>query len=683
MVASEVGGETAGRAGQPEVPAGSPPAGQQVPSRPMSDSTSVEQLAVNTIKALAMDAVQKANSGHPGMPMGMADIAVTLWGKHLKVDPDHPRWPDRDRFVLSNGHGSMLLYSLLHLCGFPLSLDELRRFRQWGSHTAGHPEREPDLGIEMTTGPLGQGFATGVGMALAEAHLRARLGSGLVDHRTFGFVSDGDLMEGVSSEAASMAGHFGLGRLVYLYDDNEISIDGSTDITFGDDVVARFDAMGWHTLDIDGHDRIAVDEAINHAVGVADRPSLVVCHTHIAHGAPNLQDTAAAHGQPLGPEEVELVKEAMGFPVDRDFVVKDEIYEFFEEAMTRGRAARVEWTQRMDQADEESRALWDTLHNAGPISLTGPEFEIGSKDATRSSSGKLFGEIAQAAPGFIGGSADLAGSTKTVIEKGRLFSREDPAARDIPFGVREHAMGCLVNGMALHGGLHPYGATFFVFSDYMRPAVRLSALMGAPAIWVWTHESIFLGEDGPTHQPIEHLPSLRAMPNLWLIRPADAHETIEAWEVALNRADGPVALLLTRQSVPVLERFEGGVSRGGYIRRPGDDVVLIAGGSEVHVALGAAELLDEDGISARVVSLPSWELFFAQGDSYRNDVLGDAPRVSIEAASTFGWERIVGPQGLMIGIDRFGASAPAQVLAEQFGFTPASVAERVRGFLSP
>lgn len=646
------------------------------------ESSPVEQLAVNTIKALAMDAVQKADSGHPGMPMGMADIAVVLWGRYLNVDPGDPEWPDRDRFVLSNGHGSMLLYSLLHLSGFPVTLDDIRSFRQWGSHTAGHPEIDHRLGIEMTTGPLGQGFATGVGMAIAETHLRERLGADLVDHRTFGFVSDGDLMEGVSNEAASLAGHFGLGRLIYLYDNNGISIDGSTDITFSEDVIARFDALGWHTEDVDGHDRAAIATAIDAALANEDRPSLIACRTHIAQGAPHAQDTAAAHGAPLGEEEIRLTKEGMGHPIDPPFLVEDAIYEFFSGAMGRGRTAHSGWTERFTAATAEQRSLWVALHSPAPVKLDGPGFEVGKGLATRASSSMLFAEIAEKAPGFIGGSADLAGSTKTVIEKGRLFSRSDRTARDIPFGVREHAMGGAVNGMAVHGGLKPYSATFFVFSDYQRPAVRLSAIMDAPSVWVYTHDSIFLGEDGPTHQPIEHLASLRAMPNLWVIRPADANETLQAWEIALNRHDGPVALVLTRQNLPTLEPVEGGVERGGYVLRDGSAVTLIGTGSEVSAALGAAEILGGEGIDARVVSLPCWELFFAQDEAYRSSVLGSSPRVSVEAGATFGWERIVGQDGLTIGLDRFGASAPDHVLAEQFGFTPAAIADRVRSHLS-
>ena len=440
----------------------------------------VEELAVNTIKALAMDAVEAAQSGHPGMPMGMADIAVVLWSKYLQVDPGDPTWPDRDRFVLSNGHGSMLLYSLLHLSGFPISLDQIRNFRQWGSHTEGHPEIDQEAGIEMTTGPLGQGFATGVGMAIAEAHLRARVGSEIVDHRTFGFVSDGDLMEGVSAEAASIAGHLGLGRLIYFYDDNDISIDWSTDITYSESVPARFAAQGWHTVTVDGHDREAIADAIEEALAEDQKPSLIVCRTHIAHGAPNAQDTAESHGSPLGAEEIEATKERMGYPVEPKFHVDPQVYEFFDTAMNRGREAHKAWSERLSSADGEAKELWESLQDAARVELEGPGFEVGESLATRASSGKLFAEIAEKVPGFLGGAADLVASTKTVIEKGRLFTKDDRAARDLAFGIREHAMGAAVNGMAVHGGLRPYGATFFVFSDYMRASVRLSALMRAP-----------------------------------------------------------------------------------------------------------------------------------------------------------------------------------------------------------
>ena len=629
-----------------------------------------------------MDGVQRANSGHPGMPMGMAELATVLWAEFLVVDPADPTWPDRDRFVLSNGHGSMLLYAMLHLAGFPLTMDDIRNFRQWGSPTAGHPEREAHLGIEMTTGPLGQGFGTGVGMALAESHLRTRVGPDLVDHWTYGFVSDGDLMEGISAESASLAGHFGLGRLVYLYDDNDISIDGSTDITFSENVAARFRAIGWHVAEIDGHDAVAIRSALTEARAIEDQPSLVVARTHIAHGAPNAHDTSKAHGAPLGEEEIRLTKEAIGLDPDLSFQVPAGVYEAFGTAMDRGRAARAAWQRRLDEADEDSSALWASLWNPGQVELEGPGFETGSEIATRAASGKLFGEMAQRVAGFVGGAADLVESTKTAIDHHRLFSKADRGARDIPFGIREHAMGTITNGMAVHGGLRPYGATFFQFSDYMRPAVRLGALMDAPSIWVWTHDSIFLGEDGPTHQPIEHLASLRAMPNLWVIRPADANETVEAWEVALNRTDGPVALVLTRQNLPVLDRVRGGVAKGGYVVRDGDDVVLVATGSEVSLALEASDLLAAEGVSARVVSLPCWELFFAQDDEYRRSVLGEGiPRVGIEAGASFGWERIVG-DGPIIAIDRFGASAPADVLAEEFGFTPTAIAAAARAALA-
>lgn len=643
-----------------------------------------EDLAVAVIKGLAMDAVQRATSGHPGMPMGMADIATVVWSRYLVVDPDDPTWIDRDRFVLSNGHGSMLLYSLLHLCGFPLTLDDLKRFRQWGSHTPGHPEIDQKRGIETTTGPLGQGFGTGVGLAIAEEHLRARLGSDLIDHRTFGFVSDGDLMEGISSEAASLAGHLGLGRLIYYYDDNDISIDGSTDITFTEDVRRRFEAVGWHVEEIDGHDRSAVAEATEAALEVGDRPSLVICHTHIAHGAPHAQDTAKAHGSPLGEEEVRATKERLGLPPDETFWVPDEVYRFFSEAMQRGRDARKAWLERFEKAtaDPDRARLWESFFDPGPVRLESPGFD--GEIATRAASGKLFGQIAEKVPGFLGGAADLVESTKTVIEPGRLFSKTDRAARDIAYGVREHAMGAITNGMAIHGGLRPYAATFFVFSDYMRPAVRLAALMEAPSIFVFTHDSVFLGEDGPTHQPIEHLASLRAMPNMWVVRPADAGETVEAWELALNRTEGPTALVLTRQNLPVLDRAgrEGLVGKGGYVLRDGDDLVLVATGSEVWVALEAAEELSADGLQARVVSLPCWEAFFAQPEEYRRAVLGDGlPRVAVEAGATFGWERIVGEGGLIVGIDRFGASAPWKEIARHLGFTPDAVATRIRDWL--
>jgi transketolase len=644
----------------------------------------IQTLASATIKGLAIDAVQRAKSGHPGMPMGMADIAVTLWSRFLVVDPADPEWPDRDRFVLSNGHGSMLLYALLHLSGFPLSLEDIRNFRQWGSPTDGHPEMHHSIGIEMTTGPLGQGFGTGVGMAIAEEHLRARLGTDLVDHRTYGFVSDGDLMEGISAEASSLAGHLGLGRLIYYYDDNEISIDGRTDITFSEDVAARFGAVGWHVAEVDGRDQAAIAEATEEALAVEDKPSLLICHTHIGDGSPNKQDTPSAHGSPLGEEEIRLTKEAIGLPPDEDFYVPEEVYDFFAAAMDRGRVARTEWLARRDQAlaDPAIADTWNAFYGSDPITFDDPGFEIGAKTPTRFATGDLFPQIAAKAQNVIGGAADLVGSTRTVIEADRLFSRTDRAARDIAFGIREHAMGAIVNGLVIHGGLRAYGATFLVFSDYMRPAVRMSALMNLPAIWVWSHDSVLIGQDGPTHQPIEHLASLRAIPNLHVVRPADAHEVMVAWEMALNRAHGPTAIVLSRQGLPTLETTGGeGARRGGYLLREGEDAVIVATGSEVPLALAAAEELESTGRSIAVVSLPCWELFFEQDESYRAQVLGDRPVVSLEAASTFGWQAITGSDGLNIGFDRFGASAPDSVLAEQFGFTPTAVAAEIASWL--
>ena len=638
-----------------------------------------EQLAVDAIRVLSVDAVQRAESGHPGMPMGMADIAAVLWGRHLRVDPEHSEWPDRDRFVLSNGHGSMLLYSLLHLSGFPLTMDDIRDFRQWGSSTPGHPERDPHLGIEMSTGPLGQGFGTAVGMAMAEAHLRAVFGPGLVDHRTYAFAGDGDLMEGISSESASLAGRLALGKITFLYDDNGISIGGKTDITFTEDVLARFAAYGWHTLDVDGHDREAVHEAILAANG-DDRPSLIACHTHIAFGAPTLHDTAKSHGSPLGAAEIAGFKAAIGWQ-HPPFEVPAEVYGYFSAAMDRGRKARAAWDQRFGAADAATRAQWKSHFAPAPPRVGALGYEVGGKVETRKVSGKVINLLAPGYPALIGGSADLEPSTNTLID-GTPDFQDDPAGRNIRFGVREHAMGAIVNGLAVHGGLRPFGATFFVFSDYLRPTLRLAALMGAPSIFVFTHDSVFLGEDGPTHQPIEHLASLRAMPNLWVIRPADAGETAEAWEMALARTDGPTCLVLTRQAVPVLDRDAGGTVRGGYVLRDGTDAVLVATGSEVWVALAAADLLAADGVSLRVVSLPCWEVFFSQDEAYRRSVLGDGrPIASLEAGSTFGWERVVGRNGLSIGIDRFGASAPYERLAQEFGFTAETVAKRLADWL--
>ena len=646
-----------------------------------------EQTAARTIRALAMDAVQRAGSGHPGMPMGMADLAVVLWTRHLLADPAAPQWPDRDRFVLSNGHGSMLLYAVLHLCGYPVTMDDLRNFRQWGSPTAGHPEYEPQLGMETTTGPLGQGFGTAVGMAVAEAHLNGVFGDDLVNHRTWAFVSDGDLMEGVSYETASLAGHLGLGKLNFVYDDNRISIDGSTDLAFTEQVDERFAAAGWHTARVDGHDHAAIDQALREAAEEAERPSLVIARTRIAYGAPTKQDTAASHGSPLGEEEIAGWREAVGWP-DEDFHVPDGVRGHMERGMERGRAARAAWEERFRAAmeDPDAARLWESYFQPPPVSVSRPDSPEGEMTATRSALGKLLAETAGRLPGLVGGAADLAASTKTVIPGGGSFSRRERRGRNIHFGIREHGMGAVVNGINLHGGLRAFGSTFLVFSDYMRPAVRLSALMDIPSLWLFTHDSVFLGEDGPTHQPIEHLASLRAMPNLRVFRPADAGEAAETWEVALNQSH-PAVFLGARQNTPALPRPQGGggAARGGYaLAETGSGpprAVVIATGSETAPALEAARMLAGE-FPLRVVSMPCAELFLEQPYEYQRETLGEGlPAAVVEAGASFGWERFAGPDGLIIGVDRFGASAPAQRIAEELGLTAPAIAVRLRTWL--
>ncbi|GMQ94387.1 MAG: transketolase [Acidimicrobiia bacterium] len=643
---------------------------------------SAEQQAADTIRVLSIDAIQKANTGHPGLPMGMADIAVVLWSKYLNVDPTDPIWPDRDRFVLSNGHGSMLLYSLLHLSGFPLTMEDIEQFRQWGSETAGHPEYNPNLGIETTTGPLGQGFGNAVGMAIAEEHLRAVHGPELSDHNTYAFCGDGDLMEGVSSEAASLAGHLELGRLIVFYDDNSITIDGSTDLAFSENVPQRFDAYGWQTITVDGHDREAIAEAIDAALADGGRPTLISCKTHIGYGAPTKHDTSAAHGSPLGPEEITGYKESIGWNLP-DFTAPDVVYEFFTGAMRRGIDARGAWTGRyrtITEEDPERAAAWDSVWDPAPVQLDAPPSEPGSSIATRKLSESVIQQLAAKRQDVISGSADLAPSNNTIIANSSDFSASDRAGRNMRYGIREHAMGAVMNGIVLHGGLRPIGGTFLVFSDYMRPSVRLAALMGMPAIYVWTHDSIFLGEDGPTHQPIEHLASLRVMPNLHVIRPADPTETAVAWEHAINRTDGPSALILTRQGLPVPETApdRDEVARGGYVRRSGDNVVVIATGSEVALAEAAADELAAKGVSLRVVSMPCVECFTSQSNEYQKDVLGmDLPVFTLEAGTTSVWRGFTLNGGAAIGIDRFGASAPAKRLAGAFGFDAETVARRI------
>ena len=658
-------------------------------------SKEIDQLCVNTIRFLAVDGVQKAKSGHPGMPMGMADAAYVLWTQFLRHNPTNPKWPNRDRFVLSAGHGSMLLYSLLYLTGYDLPLEELMRFRQWGSRTPGHPEYGLAPGVETTTGPLGQGFANGVGMAIAERFLAAtfnRPGYNLVDHYVYAIVSDGDLMEGISHEAASLAGHLKLGKLIYLYDDNHISIDGPTEITFTEDRAARFAAYNWHVQQVDGHDRAAVAAAIRAAQAETERPSLICCRTHIGYGSPNRQDTAKAHGEPLGEEEVILTKRNLGWPEDKTFYVPEEALQIFRQAVSRGRQLEDEWQQMFQRYAKEYPDLAELWQRVWSRDVTVdwekvlPVFAPSAGgEATRVASGMVLNALAPVLPTLIGGSADLTPSNNTELKGIPWMEPGNYAGRNIHFGVREHAMGAILNGMALHGGVIPYGGTFLVFSDYMRPTIRLAAMMELPVIYVFTHDSIGLGEDGPTHQPVEHLPALRAIPNLVVIRPADANETAEAWRVALERREGPTALLLTRQKIPIFDRATlapaSGLRRGAYVLADSagqPDIILIASGSEVALALGAREALAQHGVQARVVSMPSWELFEAQPPEYRAQVLPPqvTRRLAVEAAIPLGWERYVGNNGAVIGMERFGASAPYQVLLEKFGFTVENVTQR-------
>ncbi len=650
----------------------------------------LDALCVNTIRMLSADGVEKARSGHPGMPMGAAPMAYVLWTRFLRHNPRNPRWPDRDRFVLSAGHGSMLLYSLLHLTGYDLSLDDIKAFRQWNSRTPGHPEYPLTPGVEITTGPLGQGFASGVGMAMAERFLAARFNRPeypIVDHFTYGIVSDGDLMEGISHEAASLAGHLGLGKLIYLYDDNHITIEGSTDIAFTEARDLRFEAYGWHVQRVaDGNDLDAIEAAIAAARKATDHPSLIAVRTHIGYGSPNKADKASAHGEPLGPEELRRTKENLGWPAEPPFLVPDEVRDRFRSAIEQGVENEDLWNERFRSYAETFPSLvktWEGCLNGVLPEGWDREIPFFPADptgmATRVASGKVLNAMARHVPNLIGGSADLAPSNKTEIAGEPDFQAGTYGGRNLRFGVREHGMGAILNGMALHAGVIPYGGTFLIFSDYMRPAIRLAALMGLKVIYVFTHDSIGLGEDGPTHQPVEQLAALRAIPGLTVIRPCDANETAEAWKAALQSTAGPVALALTRQDVPVLDRslYPGAdnLARGAYILRdaPGGvpDLILIATGSEVHIALKAAATLDGKGIKVRVVSMPSWELFDREDKAYRRQVLPPdiKARVAIEAGVTQGWRRYVGDSGRVIGLNRFGASAPGAVLYEKFGFT--------------
>ncbi len=680
-------------------------------------SKELNDLCVNTIRFLSIDAVQKANSGHPGMPMGAAPMAYVLWTRFLKHNPSNPKWYDRDRFVLSAGHGSMLLYSLLHLTGYDLSLDQIKQFRQWGSRTPGHPEHGVVPRVEVTTGPLGQGFANGVGMAFAERYLAARYnrpGFEMIDHFTYGIVSDGDLMEGVASEAASLAGHLKLGKLIYLYDNNYISLAAATGLTFTEDRAKRFDAYGWHVQSVaDGNDLDAIAHALRTAQEEAERPSLILVRTHIGYGSPNKQDTFEAHGSPLGEEEVKLTKGNLGWPLEPAFLIPELAAKRFRRAIDQGKQAEAEWNQRFslygqafpELANEFQKIMDTELPEGCHVDI--PPFPADAKGmATRVASGKVLNLLASRIPMLIGGSADLNPSTQTALHglgdfqslqateedtQGSVGGGWSYGGRNVHFGVREHAMGAVLNGMAVHGGLIPFGSTFLVFSDYMRPSIRLAALMEQHVIYVFTHDSIGLGEDGPTHQPVEHLAGLRAIPNLLVIRPCDANETAAAWCVAVESRNRPVAIVLTRQNVPTLDRTRyrtaEGLLKGAYILadpptgRP--KIILIASGSEVHLIAQTQQKLLEQKIPARIVSMPSWELFDIQPEEYRNSVLPPSvrSRLAVEAGVPQGWHRYVGDQGDVIGLDHFGASAPGSELMRQFGFTVENVYKRALALL--
>jgi transketolase len=659
-------------------------------------NSEIEQLSIDTIRTLSMDAVQKANAGHPGTAMALAPLAYLLYTEVMRHNPASPHWPDRDRFILSAGHAAVLQYSALHLTGYNLSLEELKRFRQWQSATPGHPEFRHTEGVEVTTGPLGQGFANGVGMGIAERFLADKFNRPhhtVVDHRVYAICSDGDLMEGVSYESGSIAGTNALGKLVYFYDDNHITIDGTTSISFTEDRAKRFEALGWHVQHVtDANDLDAFREAIANAHDENDRPSVVIVRSHIAYGAPKAVDTAKAHGSPLGEEEVAATKKALGWDPDKHFYVPDEVYEHMNRVQ-RGNELETEWQQRFaawSQAFPDASETWDSAW-AGKIGpWTPPDFAPGESLATRDAGKEVMQAFKYAVPTMIGGAADLVESTKTEIEGGGLFSAEW-SGRNIAFGIREHAMGSIVNGIAAHGGcVKPYGSTFLIFSDYMRPAVRLSALMGLPVVWAWTHDSVGLGEDGPTHQPVETYAALRAIPNLWFVRPADATETAEAWRVALERPDGPVALSMSRQKVPTLDRTElapaSMVERGAYTlweSSPSPDLILIATGTEVGLALEAGRKLAADGTAVRVVSMPCWELFEEQPREYREEVLPPevGARLSIEPGVALGWKRWVGDQGDSISLEHFGASAPGTTVLEQFGYTVDNVVVRASALL--
>jgi transketolase len=665
-------------------------------------SRTLDDLCVDTIRTLSIDAVQKANSGHPGLPLGAAPMAYVLWQRHLKHNPGNPLWPDRDRFVLSAGHGCMLLYSLLHLTGYDLSMEDLKSFRQWGSRTPGHPEFRMTPGVEATTGPLGQGTANAVGMAVAERCLAGRFnraGHEIVNHRTFALVGDGDLMEGISAEAASLAGHLGLHKLIYLYDSNLVSLDGPTSMAFTEDVGRRYEAYGWNVLHVaNGNtDYEEIDRALSAALSEQRRPSLIVIRTTIGYGSPHKAGTSAAHGSPLGPEEVALTKKALGWQWQEPFFVPSEALAHFREAVPRGRRAEEEWKGRFLAWEKELPDLARQWREAWALELAPgwdaslPQWKAGDREATRVAGGAALNAIASKVPYLVGGDADLSESTKTTIKGGGDFDAAAGSGRNLHFGVREHAMAAMGNGMAYHGGVRPFVATFFQFSDYERPAVRLAALSELPVIFVWTHDSIGMGEDGPTHQPVEHLMALRAVPGLTLIRPGDANEAVEAWRVAMEHREGPIGLVLSRQKLPVFDRARFGpardLARGAYVLAEAaggsPKLLLIASGSEVGLAMEARERLEKEGVATRVVSMPSWELFEKQPAEYRESVLPKAvrARLAIEAGATLGWKRWVGDAGDVVGLDRFGASAPGEIVMRELGFSVENVVARARALL--
>jgi transketolase len=656
----------------------------------------LDQLCVNTIRTLSIDAVQKANSGHPGLPMGCADYAFVLWTQFLKHNPANPLWPNRDRFVLSAGHGCMLLYSLLHLSGYKVPIEQLQQFRQLNSITPGHPEYGITPGVETTTGPLGQGGANAVGMSMAEEHIASIFNTDahkVMDHYTYAILGDGCNQEGVVNEAISLAGHLGLGKLIFFYDFNQITIEGKTELAYSDDVAKRYESYHWHVQEIDGHDREACAKAIKAAQAVKDRPSIIIGKTTIGFGSPNKAGTREVHGEALGVDEVKATKKNLGWPEDAQFLVPDVVRAKFEEVKKKGAEAEVAWQKTFNDwkaANGEKAKLWNAYWNREipkDIASKLPKFDPAKPQATRNAGGEILKALMGAVPSIVGGAADLYPSTKTFIKEFGSFSKTNRAARNFHFGIREHAMGAIVNGMAYHGGLIPFGSTFFVFFDYMRPPVRLAALSHLQVINVFTHDSIFVGEDGPTHEPVEHLASARAIPNLTNIRPADANETGWAWIAALRNSHGPTNLMLTRQNLPVLDQTKypsaENLLKGAYVllEDPQASVTILASGSEVSVAIDAAAKLKGEGINARVVSFPSWELFEKQSTSYREQVLGSVPRVAVEAGIRQGWEHYIGSEGLFCGMDRFGASAPAPALAKEFGFTGDAVATKIKGWL--